>query len=76
MSKDGAAINVPYTHVLEDYGDYVVTVRDMAGNSNEYRFTIQLYFTMMSMMVFLLLIVIIAGLFGYYRYVKTHLRVR
>ena len=76
VSKDGAAINVPYTHVLEDYGDYVVTVRDMAGNSNEYRFTIQLSFTMMSMMVFLLLIVIVAGLFGYYRYVKTHLRVR
>lgn len=76
VSKDGTAINVPYTRILEDYGDYVVTIRDMAGNSSEYRFTIQLYFTMMSMMVFLILIVIAAGLLGYYRYVKTHLRVR
>ncbi len=74
--RDGLEISVPYSGVLEEYGDYVVSIRDKAGNFTEYRFTIRIYFTMMSMVVFLLLIMIAAGLLGYYRYVKTHLRVR
>ena len=53
-----------------------MVVSDMAGNSSEYSFTIQMYFTMTSLLVFLLLILIAAGLAGYYRYVKTHLRIR
>ena len=69
-------INTPYDLKLEDYGDYRVVVSDMAGNSSEYSFTIQMYFTMTSLLVFLLLILIAAGLAGYYRYVKTHLRIR
>lgn len=76
VNRDGAEISVPYDLVLDDYGSYVVTVSDLAGNSTEYRFVIQLYFTMTSMLVFLLLAVIAAGLFGYYRYVKNHLRIR
>ncbi len=74
--RDGQSVNVPYTLTLEDYGEYIVTIRDKAGNSSEYRFTIQMYFTMTSMLVFLLLIIIVAGLGGYFRYVKSHLRVR
>ena len=74
--RDGQSVNVPYNLTLEDYGEYTVTIRDKAGNSSEYRFTIEMYFTMTSMLVFLLLIMIAAGLGGYFRYVKTHLRVR
>ena len=74
--RDGQSVNVPYNLVLEDYGDYTVTIRDEAGNSSEYRFTIQMYFTMTSILVFALLIMIVAGLGGYFRYVKSHLRVR
>jgi len=74
--RDGQTVNVPYSLVLEDYGTYTVTVRDAAGNSNEYRFTIQMYFTMTSMLVFVLLFMVAVGLAGYFRYVKTHLRVR
>ncbi len=74
--RDGQSINVPYNLILEDYGDYTVTIRDEAGNSSEYRFTIQMYFTMTSILVFALLIIIVAGLGGYYHYVKSHLRVR
>lgn len=76
VSRDGTEINVPFDRVLDDYGSYVVTVSDLAGNSMEYRFVIQVYFTMTSMLVFLLLAMIAAGLFGYYRYVKSHLRIR
>lgn len=76
IMRDGREINTPYDLKLEDYGDYRVVVSDMAGNSSEYSFTIQMYFTMTSLLVFLLLILIAAGLAGYYRYVKTHLRIR
>lgn len=76
VTRDGTEINVPYDLVLDDYGSYVVTVSDQAGNSSEYRFIIQVYFTMTSMLVFLLLAMIAAGLFGYYTYVKSHLRIR
>lgn len=76
ITKDGREINTPYDLRLEDYGDYRVVVSDKAGNSNEYSFTIQMYFTMTSLLVFLLLILIAAGLAGYFRYVKTHLRIR
>lgn len=74
--KDGQEINTPYDLTLEDYGDYRVIISDRAGNSSEYSFTIQMYFTMTSLLVFLLLLLIAAGLLGYYRYVKTHLRIR
>lgn len=76
VTRDGMAVNLPYTGILEEYGDYVVTIRDRAGNYSEYKFTIQMYFTTISMLVFILLIMIAAGLLGYYRYVKTHLRIR
>lgn len=76
IKKDGQAISAPYNQTLADYGEYVVNIKDQAGNSTEYKFSIQMYFTMTSMIVFLLLIMIAAGLWGYYKYVKKHLRIR
>ncbi len=76
ITRDGVEIGVPIDMVLDDYGEYVVVIQDNAGNRNEYRFTIELYFTMTSLLVFLLLAAIAAGLFGYYKYVKNHLRIR
>lgn len=70
--EEGASIGItldgkeiPYATELTEAGDYRVLVMDAAGNTNEYRFTILLYFNLSSIL-FMALVVIVAVTVGAY----------
>lgn len=64
------------TSELLQSGNYVVTVTDQAGNKTVYKFTLQIYFNLNSILFFILFPAMIVGLIAYLSYAKKHLRVR
>lgn len=61
--------------VLQDAGEYRLTVYDQAGNSTVYEFTIHLYLNISAIAAIGLVLAGLAGLWVYSRYIKTHPRV-
>ena len=58
ISRDG-------TGKITDSGNYIMQVYDAAGNMNEYRFTIMMYFNTGSWIFFVLLFAVIIGVAAY-----------
>ena len=81
--EEGAALYIQldgeeesFTTELVKSGAYVVTVTDRAGNASVYKFTLQVYFNTSSIVFFVVLPALIAGLVLYLIYSRKHLRVR
>ena len=73
VEQDGKEIHA--AELLES-GNYVVTVTDQAGNSTVYKFTLQVYFNLNSILFFILFPAMLVGLIIYLIHSKKHLRVR
>jgi len=73
--KDGSEYT-PRRSTLSEVGKYVLTVTDMAGNSNTYYVTILLYLNAQSVVFFALFIAIIAALVAYLQISRRRMRVR
>lgn len=61
--------------VIQDAGAYRLTVYDQAGNSTTYEFTIHLYLNLSAIAAIGLILAVLAGLWIYSRYIKSHPRV-
>lgn len=61
--------------VIQDAGAYRLTVYDQAGNSATYEFTIHLYLNLSAIAAIGLILAVLAGLWIYSRYIKSHPRV-
>ena len=76
---DGSPETLPVTDgkaTLTDTGAYTVTVRDAAGNSVSYEFTIMLYLNTNSIIFILLVIAVVASAFIYALWKRKRLKVR
>ena len=76
LEQDGesSVIRSPDT-VIQDAGSYRLTVYDQAGNSTVYEFTIHLYLNLSAIAAIGLILALLAGLWLYSRYIKSHPRV-
>lgn len=76
LERDGqsSVIRSPDT-VIRDAGTYRLTVYDQAGNSTVYEFTIHLYLNLSAIAAIGLVLAVLAALWGYSRYIKSHPRV-
>ena len=74
LTQDGKAVE--FRSPLKSAGNYSVTVKDPAGNSNIYLFTIGLYFTLNHFTVFLILAAMILALAVYMWISRKRLRIR
>ena len=67
---------MPYTDKLTAGGNYTVTVTDAAGNSNTYRFSISVYYSVNVVTFILILAAIAVGLVVYIVIARKRLRIR
>lgn len=67
---------IAYSDTLTKSGDYYIIVKDAAGNTTNYNFTIRIYFDINSWVVIGVIVLIIIGTLGYLLYSRRHLRVR
>lgn len=76
VTLNGKPYQVSFMRKLTEHGDYKVTVTDPAGNSVSYVFTIRVYLTISSVMVFVLAGLLCAALIVYGIGVRRHVRIR
>lgn len=76
VTLNGEPYEVSFMRKLTEHGNYHVKVTDPAGNSVTYVFTIQMYLTISSVMVFILVGLLIALLIAYGIHVRKHVRIR
>lgn len=74
VKRNGKEVN-EYPKLTKS-GNYEVTVTDAAGNSSNYLFTIQVYFNINSIVLFIIIIVGILGLLFYIYKTRSNLKVR
>lgn len=74
IEQDGEPIN--YKSTLTESGSYVITLEDQAGNTTTYKFVIQVYFNVSSLMFFALTLVAAVAIIVYVLYSKKALRIR
>ncbi len=74
LTQDGKEID--FRSRVTSAGNYTVTVKDAAGNSNAYSFTIGLYFTLNHFTVFIILAAVLLALAAYMWVSRRRLRIR
>ena len=74
IALDGRKI--PYSALLTQTGSYQVAIRDAAGNSNLYSFSILLYFNFNSFLFIGLVLAAVIALAVYLLFSRKHLRIR
>lgn len=74
IEHDGQPMSRRYT--LNESGEYTVTIKDEAGNSNVYKFVIQVYFNLSSILLLACLLLVGVGILAFMLRTRRNLRVR